>query len=234
MFCFKRFSVNHSQSSMKVGTEAVLLGAWLPVPDNCKEILEIGCGCGVISLMLAQRCNAHITGIDIDEKSVKEAQNNAENSLWKNNVHFLHENVQHFAQKSKQKFDLIVSNPPFFENSLKSPKINKNISKHNVTLTFEELCASVDTLLLDDGAFGIILPADAKEKFEILAEKNHLYATKKTYIYPTSTKKENRVLMRFERKNRHCTEEKLVIRDKGYTDEYYQLVKDYLTINYEL
>jgi tRNA1Val (adenine37-N6)-methyltransferase len=231
MFHFKQFSVNHSESAMKVGTDAVLLGAWMPVPETCDNILDIGCGCGVISLMLAQKSNAKITGIDMDEKSVKEAQRNAESSPWKERVHFIHENVQIFAQKTTEKFFLIVSNPPFFENSLKSPEKSRNISKHNETLTLEELVAAVDILLSTNGRFGIILPVENAEKFEKLAINYLLYATKKTYIFPTRTKKANRILMLFERKPLVCEENNLVIRDNGYTDEYYLLVKEYLTIN---
>jgi len=230
MFHFKQFSVNHSQSTMKVGTDAVLLGAWMPLPENCHTVLEIGSGCGVISLMLAQKTKANITGIDIDEKSVIEAQKNANNSPWKNRVKFIEENVQDFAQKTTQKFDAIVSNPPFFENSLKSPENSKNISKHNDNLSFEELISAVDILLSENGRFGIILPTYAAEKLEKLLFMAHLFATKKTTIYPTPTKKANRMLMMFERKTAVCEEDTLTLRDNGYTNEYYQLVKEYLTI----
>jgi tRNA1Val (adenine37-N6)-methyltransferase len=169
MFRFKKFSVNDSQSTMKVGTDAVLLGSWMPVPENCQTILEIGSGCGVISLMLAQTTKAHITGIDIDEKSVEEAQKNLEHFYWKEQVQFIHGSVQDFAQKTTQKFEVIVSNPPFFENSLKSPDANRNISRHNDNLTFEELIAAVDILLSDNGRFGVILPLVPAEKLEKLA-----------------------------------------------------------------
>jgi tRNA1Val (adenine37-N6)-methyltransferase len=215
---------------MKVGTDAVLLGAWMPVPENCESILEIGCGCGVISLMLAQRTDAKITGIDIDEKSVIEAKKNAENAIFGESVQFIYENVLDFVQKTTQKFEVIVSNPPFFENSLKSPKANKNISKHNDHLSFEELIEVVDVLLAKNGCFGIILPLITAENFEKLAINHLLYATKKTYIYPTSTKKANRVLMTFEREPAICEESNLVIRDNGYTEEYLKLMREYLLI----
>jgi len=230
MFNFKRFSVNHSESAMKVGTDAVLLGAWMPVPENCKTILEIGSGCGVISLMLAQRTSAEIVGIDMDEKSVKEAQKNAEKSPWKNSVQFIHEKVQNYTQKTAQKFDVIVTNPPFFQNSLKSPEKNKNISKHNDTLSLVELNNAVNILLAENGHFGVILPPEAAEKLEKLMLISHLFATKKTTVYPTPSKKPNRMLMMFERKKTVCEEDTLTIRDCGYTKEYYKLVNEYLSI----
>jgi len=215
---------------MKVGTDAVLLGAWMTVPESCNAILDIGSGCGVISFMLAQRTNAQITGIDVDEKSVKEAQINAENFVWKDQVQFIHENVQDFVQKTTQKFDVIVSNPPFFENSLKSPETGRNISRHNDTLPLETLISTVNMLLSDNGRFGVILPLATAEKLEKLASEKQLYATKKTWIYPTPTKKPNRILMMFERENTVCEEDKLIIRDGDYTNEYYELVKEYLKI----
>ena len=230
MFHFKQFSIEHSQSTMKVGTDAVLLGAWMPLPENCENILEIGSGCGVIALMLAQRTKAKITGIEIDENSVKEAQKNAENSPWKNNVQFIHQNVQNFAQKTTQKFEVIVSNPPFFENSLKSPKPNNNISKHNVHLSFAALLDTVHILLSENGRFGLILPIEASEKIEKLATEKKLYVTKKMHVYPTPTKKANRMLLMFEREKNDCVEEKLIIRDGGYTEKYLDMVEEYLMI----
>jgi len=230
VFHFKQFSVSHSQCTMKVGTDAVLLGAWMPVHDNCKTILDIGCGCGVIALMLAQKTSAKVTGIDMDKKSVIEAQKNAENSPWKNRMLFIHDNLQHFVQKNFQKFDVIVSNPPFFENSLKSPLLIKNISKHNNHLSYEELVKSVDILLSNAGRFGLILPVDSAGKFEKLMLKVHLFTTKKTWIHPTSAKNANRVLMMFEREQSVGKEDILSIRDQGYTKNYYELMKEYLII----
>jgi tRNA1Val (adenine37-N6)-methyltransferase len=216
---------------MKVGTDAVLLSGWMPVPDECKAILDIGSGCGVIALMLAQKTEAKIIGIDIDEKSVKEAQNNAENSPWGDKVQFIHEKVQDFAQKTTQKFELIVSNPPFFENSLKSPDNSRNIARHNDTLSLQELIDAVDILLSINGRFGVILPTEPAEKLENLALEKKIYATKKSYVYSTSKKMANRILMMFERKYNVCEKDNLVLRDEGYTDDYLRLVNGYLTLS---
>jgi tRNA1Val (adenine37-N6)-methyltransferase len=207
----------------------------MPLPDKCKNILDIGCGCGVISLMLAQRTCANITGIDMDEKSVKEAQRNAENSPWNNRLQFVHENIQGFAKESTPKYDVIVSNPPFFENSLKSPETNRNISRHNETLSLKDLIETVNILLSENGCFGVILSVVAAKKFEKLMLVSHLFASKKILIYPTTIKKPNRLLMLFERKPAVCKETQLIIRDNGYTKEYLELVSEYLQItNYEL
>jgi tRNA1Val (adenine37-N6)-methyltransferase len=230
MFHFKQFSVSHSQSGMKVGTDAVLLGAWLPVPEDCKTVLEIGSGCGVISLMIAQRTEAQIIGIDIDENSVKEAQKNADASPWNKHVQFLHEDVRDFVQKTMQKFDVIVSNPPFFENSLKSPNPSRNRARHNDTLSLQEIINIVDILLSEKGRFGVILPVEAAEKLEKLAMEKHLYATKKIHVYPTPAKETNRIMLLLEREKSVCEEENIIIRNDGYTKEYYRMVDGYLTI----
>jgi tRNA1Val (adenine37-N6)-methyltransferase len=216
---------------MKIGTDAVMLGAWLPVPTHCKTILDIGCGCGVIAFMLASTIEAQVTGIDIDEKSIKEAKRNAKKNSFKSQIQFIWKNVQNFAQETTQKFDVIVSNPPFFENSLKSPVACRNISKHNDNLPFEKLIAAVDILLSDNGRFGVILPVKQAENLEKWALEKWLYLTKKTWIFPTPAKKANRILLMFERKNMNCEENNLIIRDGSYTDDYYNLVKNFLTIN---
>jgi tRNA1Val (adenine37-N6)-methyltransferase len=145
-------------------------------------------------------------------------------------VQFLLENVQDFAQKTTQKFDVVVSNPPFFENSLKSPQKNRNISRHNDTLTLQQILNSVNILLSENGRFGVILPVEAAEKIEKLAIKKDLYATKKMYIFPTPSKKVNRIMLVFERDKMTCEEENLIIRNNDYTNEYKQFMKSYLMI----
>jgi len=215
---------------MKVGTDAVMLGSWLPVPENCKSILDIGCGCGVISFMLASTTKAHITGVDIDEKSIEEAKRNADNFTWKEQVDFIWDSVQNFAQKTTQKFEVIVSNPPFFENSLKSPDPKKNITKHNVLLPFEELIAAVDILLSENGRFGVILPVEQAKKLETIALEKKLYPTKKTNLFPKRDKKSNRILTMYEREYKDCEEDNTIITDEGYTKDYYMLVDTFLTL----
>jgi tRNA1Val (adenine37-N6)-methyltransferase len=212
---------------MKVGTDAVLLGAWMPVPENCKSILDIGCGCGVISLMLSQQTYAKVTGVDLDEESVKEAQANAERSPWKDDVEFIHENIVDFAQRTTQKFDVIVSNPPFFENCLKSPIESRNKAKHNDTLSLQQILDSVNILLAKKGCFGVILPVDAAEKLEKLATENHLFATKKLHIYPTPNKEKNRMILVFEKEKSDCIEENICMTGNCYN----KLMSRYLLLN---
>ena len=218
---------------MKVGTDAVFLGAWTPVKKDCNRILEIGCGCGVISLMLAQRSNATIIAIDIDKSSVEEATQNADNSPWKERISFQHISAQTFCiSQNKQKFDLIVSNPPFFEDLLKSPSEKRNLSRHTDTLSFEDLVFSADYCLSEKGCFALIFPAENAERIIGFCKKHNLLCINKLQIRPSLPHPANRVILLFSHQKQKIKTENLAIRDlEGiYSEEYKQLTKDFYLI----
>ena len=228
-FRFKQFEIQHDRSSMRVGTDAVLLGAWTEVA-NATHILDIGCGSGIIALMMAQRTKAHIVGVDIDLPSVEEAALNAENSAWRNRVRFCCTSIQQFCEeKNKNAFDLIVSNPPFFVNSLKSPIKNKNLSRHTDTLSFNDLVDAVLHCLSENGSFAVILPYIHEEQMENLCHQNNLFCYRKLRIFPKEKKAVNRVLMQFKRKKELFYLENLIIRNANdsYTDTYRNLTKGF-------
>jgi len=233
-FQFKQFDIQHNKSSMKVGSDAVLLGAWADV-ENVSHVLDIGSGCGVIALMMAQRTSAQIVGVDIDFLSVEEARLNAENSAWKNRIQFYNTSIQQFCDgKNKNTFDFIVSNPPFFVNSLKSPFDNRNRSRHTDTLSFNELVDAVLHCLSENGSFAVILPSIHEEVMENLCLQNHLFCYRKLRILPKEMKNANRVLLQFKRKKETLCQESLTIRNANntYTDAYIGLTKDfYLTLS---
>ena len=194
IFHFKQFSLSDEKSTLKIGTDAVLLGAWIPL-SSTTYILDIGCGCGIISLITAQRCNAQIIGIDIDLDSIEEAKQNAILSPWNSRLEFLHYSLQNFNQISeKEIFDCIVCNPPFFEHSLKSPSVKKNLSKHNDHLSFEELSNCAYQLLSKNGIFSVILPVNTGERFEKICKKIGFYPSKCCYIKSFPYKKPHRVM----------------------------------------
>lgn len=229
VFHFKQFSLQHDKSSIKIGTDAVLLGAWTEVA-NTRNILDIGCGCGVISLMLAQRCQAHITGIDIDEDSIIEAEYNRKQSPWTEHISFQQIGLQSFVEEVKLlTYDCIVSNPPYFEQSLQSPYPKRNIGKHNVELNLEELISCVSKLLHPDGKFYCILPANAAKKAINLCQVKGLYLSKICHIQAFPNKPPNRTLFCFKKEKTIFTTEYMAIRDitKEYSDAYCQLTKDY-------
>ena len=226
-FRFKQFTILHDKSSMKVGTDAVLLGAWAEA-ENVSRILDIGSGSGIISLMMAQRTAAQIVGVDIDFSSVEEARLNAENSVWKNRIQFHCTTIQQFCTaENRNLFDLIVSNPPFFVNSLKSPVENRNRSRHTDTLTFNDLVNAVLHCLAENGSFAVILPYIHGEQMENLCRQNDLFCYRKLQICPKEGKEVNRVLLQFKRKKEPLYQANLTIRyiTNCYTDDYKKLTK---------
>ncbi len=229
-FKFKQFEIKHDKSTLKVGTDAVLLGAWIPISNTCENILDIGSGCGIITLMLAQRSNAIITGVDIDKDSTKEATENADNSPWKDRINFQNISIQNFCiSQYKNSYDLIVSNPPFFVNSLKSPTHKRNISRHTDTLSFEDLISTASYCLSPGGLFALIVPSIAKEIIQEKAKNQGLFCIKVLLIQPFEHKPANRVIMLFSREEQSLQTENLIIRNASmeYASAYRSLTKDF-------
>lgn len=213
---------------MKVGADGVTLGAWCNV-DGAKNMLDIGTGTGLIALMLAQRSDAEITAIDIENDCVAQANENVENSPWKDRIKVIDASIQDFAQKSEEKFDLIVCNPPFFINSLKSPSDARTTARHNDSLPFEDLIQSAQKLLTENGRLCVILPILEGNQFVDLSEKNNLYCSKKTVVFPNPEKPAKRLLLEFRRKKCDLEESELTIEAERhvYTTQYSALVKDF-------
>lgn len=229
-FKFKQFDIYQSESAMKVGTDGVLIGAWTPVL-NRKNILDIGSGTGLISLMLAQRnSDASITAIEIDEDPAKQSKHNFETSRWSDRLSVEHISFQEFYESSVAKYDLIVSNPPFFTSGNVAPEKSRAMARHNSHLSFDELLFGVEKLLSDDGDFVVILPSIGFEDFLIRANNIGLYAKSQLDIYPTPTKERVRVISVFSRKKVKTTVESLIIEVNGrhnYSEEYINLTKDF-------
>lgn len=159
MFSFKYFSVEDDASSQKVGNDAVLVGAWAPSihVSEPSHILDIGTGCGVVALMMAQRFPmARVHGVDLDMPSIREAARNFEASAWGERMDVFCSPLQEF--ETELRYQVIVSNPPFFTNSLKGPNAQRNTARHTDTLPFEDLLEHVARLLAPDGTFSCMLP----------------------------------------------------------------------------
>lgn len=179
-FRFKQFTVYHDRCAMKVGTDGVLIGSWCTIPPVCHNILDIGTGSGLIALMLAQRCkDAVIHGIDIDENAVAQAQSNFQTSPWAERLTASLSPVQ----KWEGKYDLIVSNPPFFINSLKNPDKGRQTARHTDTLSYRDLIAHSARLLSDNGQLALILPAEAEQDMLQYAAQQQLFPTRLTQVY---------------------------------------------------
>ena len=240
MFHFKQFDLAHERSTLKIGTDAVLLAALTQV-ETAKSVLDIGCGCGVIAFCLAQKLAENqiipnIVGIDVDADSITEARENAARFplLSESCFHFEQISLQDFAnQDNACRFDLIVSNPPFFHGDLKPQNKNKLQSKHgDGQLSFQELVDGVDNLLSPDGRFALILPPPEMAEFhQLTIDKWH--CLKSVHIHPTVTKPIYRIVREYSRSPQPETESRFSIRNAElqYTPEYLQLVKSYLTIS---
>lgn len=228
-FQFKQFSIRDENSALKVGTDAVLLGASINT-ENSKSILDIGCGSGIIALMMAQKSNSTIDAIDIDFESVEEAKINFENSPWSDQLIAKHVSLSDHVKQSKKKYDLIVSNPPFFNNSLKSPSDRNNLSKHTSSLSHEELLSGVKNLLSADGVFAVIIPFDQMTSFLNMALIEGLYCLQKLIIYPTPKKPVNRIILELSKNQPvKSKEDSLTIRDASgnFTEQYKTQTRDY-------
>jgi tRNA1Val (adenine37-N6)-methyltransferase len=182
---------------MKVGTDAVLLGAWADV-SGAKSILDIGTGCGVIALMLAQRSNAVVDAVDIDEQSAKQAAENFKNSPWKLNV--FNTSIQKFEH---DRYDLIVSNPPFFSKSLLPPKAHRKLARHTESLSFAELFEAAERLLAPSGRFAIIVPESLRMP--------GFHCIRETAVYTRN--KPERFLLEFSRQEKVPAKADLILLD---------------------
>ncbi len=228
-FAFKQFKIVQDKCAMKVGTDAVLLGSWVNA-SNAKTILDIGTGTGIIALMLAQKSSARIDAIDIDLNAFIQATENVNDCKWKDRIEIHHISLQQFAKESDHKYDLIVSNPPYFIDSSKASEESRTNARHTDQLPFKDLLDGVLKLLNPNGKFYVILPTKESELFREDAEKHKLFLTKVTRVITRTDKPEKRLLMRFEFIQRAFSEDSITIeKDErhSYTDEYKELTKDY-------
>ncbi len=182
-FQFKQFTIRHDKCAMKVGTDGVPLGAWAGI-ESCNRILDIGTGTGLTAMMLAQRSKAVIDAIDIDAEACLQAQENAESSPFAERIKIQHSALSDFAQTDTGLYDLIVSNPPYFVDSLKCPDQKRNTARHTDTLTLEDLLQDSRKLLAPQGRIALILPYDQKYVLRIVSEHKTCSFRKKPPSYP--------------------------------------------------
>jgi tRNA1Val (adenine37-N6)-methyltransferase len=213
---------------MKVGTDGVLLGAWVDVTGK-KRFLDLGTGSGVIALMLAQRTDddALIDAIDISEKDIRQARFNIEQSMWKTKVIAHHTAIQNF--KPDEKYDCIVSNPPYFSKSLEPSDPDRKKAKHTVSLTPAELLISTKHLMKGSGALNLILPLAEGEHFIEIAASVGVFCTRKTAFRTRPGKVIERLLLEFRFSKQQCSLSELLLYKEGdnYSEEYRSLTADF-------
>lgn len=229
-FQFKQFTVKQDQCAMKIGTDSVLLGAWTPLKDNPFSILDIGAGTGILSLMLAQRSNAQvIDGLEIDENAYEQCVENFENSPWSDRLFCYHADLQEFAEEIEDKYDLIISNPPFYADHFKTDNKQRDMARFQDAMPFEHLVVCAAHLLEDNGRFSVIIPFSEEDRFINLAQKVGLFPNQILNVkgYPNADIK--RSLIGFSFHESEIQKEELIIETQRhqYTEDYINLTKDF-------
>lgn len=226
VFRFKQFAVLNDRTAMKVGTDGVLLGAWCPVA-GARHVLDVGTGCGVIALMIAQRNHeAVITGIDIDYNAVQEATLNFERSPWSDRLTAVEGN---FNDMSTSGFDVIVSNPPFFTNGVLPAGDARIAARHTQSLTYRQLIEGAARLLSSHGALALISPTDAEGEIIEAATFATLPVRQVTHVIPVDGALPKRTLWLLTPRDIAYHEDTVTIanRDGTFTQEYIELTGDF-------
>ena len=227
-FQFKKFSVNHDRCSNKVGTDAVLLGSWVDI-HQVRTILDVGTGSGVIALMLAQRTDGdvHIDAIELEKEEASQAKENVLRSPWPNKISVVEKSIQAFNPDIK--YDLMVSNPPFFTNSLLPPSVHRVRTRHTEQLTHHELIDHAIRLINPSGTLAVILPVAEGNNFKQLIFKKGWQVKRQLAFYSRKEKPQERWLFEFGIHPNPPQEEKLVLHKTGNlkSNDYIKLTEDF-------
>lgn len=242
-FHFKKFSVNQDQCAMKIGTDAVLLGAWTPLITNPNTILDIGAGTGILALMLAQRSTAaQIDAIEIEENAFEQCVENFEASPWADRLFCFHAALDEFYAEDlgeaeeepsdceqAQQYDLIICNPPFYTDTYKTDDSSRDLARFEDAMPFDELIEAASLLLSENGIFSVIIPYKEEEYFISLCSKLNLFPFKITRVKGTPTAEIKRSLLAFTRIEQTPYVDELIIETSRhqYTPEYIELTKDF-------
>ncbi len=215
---------------MKVGTDGVLLGAWVSLEKKPLSILDIGTGTGLIALQLAQRSFAdQIDAVEIDDSAYEQCTENFENSSWADRLFCYHASAQEFATEIDEKYDLIVSNPPFYSEDYKTDDPARDKARFNDSLPFDHLITCVQYLLSDNGTFALIIPKKEEDMIIAMASEAGLFANRICRVRGTNTSEEKRSLIEFSFEKTVAKMEQLILENSrhNYTEAYTNLVKDF-------
>jgi tRNA1Val (adenine37-N6)-methyltransferase len=231
MFHFKQFTIHQDRCAMKVGTDAVLLGAWCPIDNKPFSVLDIGAGTGILSLMLAQRTHAEqVDAIEIDENAYEQCVENFEASPWSDRLFCFHAGLDEFVNEPEDEYDIIISNPPFYSENYKTDNDSRDLARFQDALPFEELIEAADLLLSENGIFAVIIPFKEEERFMDLCAQVELFPVKVTRVKGSHNTPIVRSLLAFKRYELPVLEaDELVIEINrhDYTDDYINLTKEF-------
>lgn len=228
-FFFKKFGMFHHRSTMRVGTDAVLFAQWVEVMSS-DNALDVGTGSGVIPLILAQKGVGSVDAVELDSDSYEEAGLNFNISVYSDKLSVVQSDVRTYADNIEKKYDLIVSNPPYYASDVKPIKEKKVMARHVSTLSFKDLLVAAKKMMKDDARFALVLPFYESRLFIKEAESLGFYLQKEFLISPIEGKDPNRVNMQFVlNKVENVETEFFTIRNKdySYTEEYKEFLKDF-------
>jgi tRNA1Val (adenine37-N6)-methyltransferase len=229
-FKFKQFSVDQDKCAMKIGTDSVLLGSWTSLETNPASALDIGAGTGILSLMLAQRSKSlQIDAVEIDDKAYEQCVDNFENSPWADRLFCYHASLLEFANEMGDRYDLIISNPPYYKENFKSNNEQRDLARFQDALPFDHLIICSARLLSDNGIFSVIIPYKEEKPFINLAAKVHLFPNRILHVKGNPTSKIVRSLIEFSFIESEINIKEITI-EKGrhqYTRNYVALTKDF-------
>ncbi|MDH3323327.1 MAG: methyltransferase [Flavobacteriaceae bacterium] len=215
---------------MKIGTDAVLLGAWTSLQNKPSSILDIGAGTGVLALILAQRSKAElIDAIEIDDNAYEQCVENFENAPWSDRLFCYHASLDEFSDEIEEPYDLIISNPPFYSENYKTSSNQRDTARFSEALPFDQLLKSVSKLLSENGSFSVIIPFKEEQSFIVLASNFNLFPRRICHVKGHPNSEIKRSLLEFSLRKKDIITEQLTIETNRhqYTPEYINLTKDF-------
>lgn len=229
-FQFKQFTIQQDKTAMKVGTDGVLLGAWVSIESNPFSVLDIGAGTGLIALMLAQKSNAElIDAVELNNEAYEQTVANFEESDWGDRLFCYHASFQEFAKEIDDTYDLIISNPPFYTSTYKNLEEDRAMARHTETLTYSDLLKGVSKLLSETGSCAFIIPFSEAVNFIKIAAEFNLFPNRITNVKGNETSEIKRSLLQFSFEEKPIEKSELIIEIErhNYTADYKNLVKDF-------
>jgi len=230
-FRFKQFTIQQEHAAMKVGTDGVLLGAWASVPGSGSRVLDAGTGTGLIALMVAQRTkNVAVDALEIDPSSARQAKENFRNSPWKERIQCFQSSFQEYSSQCKSRYDLIICNPPFFSGSAKTPSKERNLARHDDSLSLEDIFRASLPLMKKTTIISLILPVEKEARALDLITGFKLYCNRLTRVKPAPGKPAKRVLLEFSYIPGETVEDDLTIETEirhRYSDKFKNLIDEF-------
>lgn len=228
-FDFKRFRVYHDRCAQKVGTDGVVLGAWVDV-HNARRVLDIGTGSGLIALMIAQRVpKASVVGVDIEQSAVEQARENVASSPFAKQIEIVCSDVRDFSEQEHGRFDHIICNPPFYTEDTLPPDDSRALARNAALLPFEELVRSASRLVSKSGYFSVMLPMSCRDSFTVLCEVHSLHLVRECTVQTVARKVPKRILITYSTQRVESVVKESIILQEGNekSEAYKSLARDF-------